>query len=469
MDMVVVVVVACLAGLLAAVAGASLLAWWSRSGATVRAPEAVVQSLVEQRWEAERQATVRAAVDAAVDTVVKVAGERLGAQAEAGGRELANRQLSFEQRVGELSGALTDQMSLRAAAVDRHMGDVRAELARVSDLVATLQRERAEQHGRVESRLSEVAAVGARLADTTQSLRQALANPAARGQWGERMADDVLRAAGLVEGISYRKQSATAAGTVPDFTFLLPGGRVLHMDVKFPVDNYLRYLEAGSDGERDRLAVAFVRDVRARVRELSGRSYVDPDETLDEVLLFIPNEAVYAFVHQHDRDLVDVALRQKVVLCSPTTLFSVLAVIRQAVEQTRLQRTSDEILACLVAFERQWGKFSEALDKVGRGLDTVRRGWDDLSGTRRRQLERQLELVGQLRSRRDLDRAVAAASPAGAGSSDGSSAGAGEPLPRDHGGGASGPWADEVRCPSTAEVHSLPSSPAAAPPRSAAS
>jgi DNA anti-recombination protein RmuC len=83
-------------------------------------------------------------------------------------------------------------------------------------------------------------------------------------------------------------------------------------------------------------------------------------------------------------------------------LFSVLAVIRQAVEQVQLQRTSDEILACLAAFEQQWGKFTDALDKVGRGLDTVRRGWDDLAGTRRRQLERQLDRVGDLRSRREL-------------------------------------------------------------------
>jgi DNA recombination protein RmuC len=362
---------------------------------------------------AEHEATVRAAVDAAVDTVVKVAGERLGAQAEAGSRELAGRSAAFEARLGELRGTMADELAVRNAAVEARMGDVRAELARVAELVGTLQRERAEQHGRVETRLSEMAAVSARLADTTQSLRQALANPRARGQWGERMADDVLRAAGLVEGISYRKQSATAAGTIPDFTFLLPGGRVLHMDVKFPVDNYLRYLEAVNDRERDQHAISFVRDVRARVRELSGRVYIDPDDTLDEVLLFIPNEAVYAFVHQHDRELVDVALRQKVVLCSPSTLFSVLAVIRQAVEQTQLQRTSDEILACLAAFEQQWGKFADALDKVGRSLDTVRRSWDDLAGTRRRQLERQLDRVGEIRSRREAGpSAAASAQPA---------------------------------------------------------
>ena len=104
-------------------------------------------------------------------------GERLGAQAEAGSRELASRSAAFEARLGELRGTMADELAVRNAAVEARMGDVRAELARVAELVGTLQRERAEQHGRVETRLSEMAAVSARLADTTQSLRQALANP----------------------------------------------------------------------------------------------------------------------------------------------------------------------------------------------------------------------------------------------------------------------------------------------------
>jgi DNA recombination protein RmuC len=395
-------VVGIVTGLAAGLAVAGAIARSVASTAAHSAARATADAAAD-RLRSDAGADREAMVRAAVETVVAVAGERLGAQADAGARELDAHQRSFEQRVGEMRGRVAEEIELRNAAVEQRMADVRGELAKVAELVACLQRERAEQQGRMESRLAEVAAVGARLADTTQSLRQALASPQARGQWGERMADDVLRAAGLVEGINYRKQSRiSGAGTIPDFTFMLPGGRVLHMDVKFPIDNYLRYLEAATDGERDRHRVAFVRDVRARVKELSGRLYIHPDDTVDEVLLFIPNESVYAFVHTHDRDLVDVALRQKVVLCSPSTLFSVLAVIRQAVEQVQLQRTSDEILACLAAFEQQWGKFTDALDKVGRGLDTVRRGWDDLSGTRRRQLERHLDRVGDLRSRREL-------------------------------------------------------------------
>ena len=306
----------------------------------------------------------------------------------------------------ELDAAARHDLQVRQQSFEQRAGDLRSDLARVTDLVVSLQRERAEQQGRVETRLAEVVAVSGKLADTTQSLRQALASPKARGQWGERMADDVLRAAGMVEGINYRKQSTTRAGTVPDFTFSLPGGRELHMDVKFPVDNYLRYLDAASDVERERYRVQFLRDVRARVKELSGRSYIDPHGTLDEVLLFIPNEAVYSFVHSHDRELLDLALSQKVVLCSPCTLFSVLAVVRQAVEQTQLQRTSDDILRCLADFEDQWRRFTDAFEKVGKNLETVQRSWDDLSGTRRRQLDRQLDRIDDLRSRPEL-RAVA--------------------------------------------------------------
>ena len=216
------------------------------------------------------------------------------------------------------------------------------------------------------------------------------------------MADDVLRHAGMVEGVTYRKQAGIAGGGIPDVTFLLPGGRDLHMDVKFPVDNYLRHLEADTDAERELHAKAFLRDVRGRVKELSTRGYIDADATLDEVLLFIPNESVWAFIHERDPQLIDVALQQKVVLCSPVSLFAVLAVIRQAVEQTRLERTSNEILECLAGFGQQWAKFADALDVVVKRFDTAQRGLEEVTGPRRRQLERQLDRIDDLRASRGL-------------------------------------------------------------------
>ncbi|MCU1454053.1 MAG: recombination protein RmuC [Acidimicrobiales bacterium] len=298
-----------------------------------------------------------------------------------------------------------------AELLGQHRLEVRHQLDRVADLLMSLQERQAEQHGEVAAKLGDAARATAGLAATTQQLRDALGNPKARGQWGERMADDVLRLAGFVEGISYRKQTALPGGTIPDVTFLLPGDLLLNMDVKFPVDNYVRALDARTPAERTAAEQAFTRDVRNRVKELAGRGYVQPGLTVDHVLLFIPNEAVYGFIHERDPSLADLALRQKVVLCSPFTLFAVLGVIRHAIDAFRVTRASDDILACLGAFADQWERFAEQLDLVARRFDTVHRGFEDLAGPRRRQLERQLDRLDDLRPHHDDHAAEVAVPP----------------------------------------------------------
>ena len=301
-------------------------------------------------------------------------------------------------KLGDSVAAGTRELDLRSERVQLQVADVQAELARLDHLVSSLHTASAEQHGTLVENLRQVTATNASLAQHTDALRRALASPKQRGQWGERMADDVLAAAGMVEGVNFRRQTAIEGGTIPDFRFLLPHDLELRMDVKFPIDNYLRVLEAEADEERMRHTKAFVSDVRNRVRELAGRGYIDHRDTVDCMLLFIPNEAVYAFLHDADPDVLDVALGHKVVLCSPATLFAVLAVVRQSVEQFRLERTSDEILRCLGGVTEEWTKFTDSLDKVARQLDTVTRSFhDELNGTRRRVFDKSLAEVDRLR------------------------------------------------------------------------
>ncbi|HEX2578093.1 MAG TPA: DNA recombination protein RmuC, partial [Aquihabitans sp.] len=150
----------------------------------------------------------------------------------------------------------------------QHRAEVRHQLDRVADLVHGLSDRQVAQHGELSASLGEALRATAGLADTTAHLREALASPKARGQWGERMADDVLRLAGFVEGVNYRRQVALPGGTVPDVTFLLPGDLVLHMDVKFPLDNHLRATNAVSPADRASFEEAFLRDVRQRIRGL---------------------------------------------------------------------------------------------------------------------------------------------------------------------------------------------------------
>jgi DNA recombination protein RmuC len=173
--------------------------------------------------------------------------------------------------------------------------------------------------------------------------------------------------------------------------------------VKFPIDNYRRALEA-TDADAARAATkAFLRDVHQRIREVTTRAYIDPDTTLDLVLLFIPNESVYSFMHEHDPGLIDAALSRQVVLCSPFTLFAVLAVIRQAMDSFRIEQVGDEILQCLGGFGLQWQKFSEQVDVVARRLESTQRAYEDLAGTRRKALQRTIDQVDELRTRRGLD------------------------------------------------------------------
>jgi DNA recombination protein RmuC len=218
------------------------------------------------------------------------------------------------------------------------------------------------------------------------------------------MAEDVLRLAGFIENVNYRKRHALEGdGGIPDYTFLLPQGLCLHMDVKFPLNNYLRYQESDSQVERERARKEFLKDVRGRLKEITSRNYVDPGHgTVDCVLLFIPNEQVYAFIQEQDRTILDDALRDKVVFCSPLTLYAVLAVVRQAVDNFRLEETSKEILALLHGFGKQWAKFVEQMEKVGRSLKTANSAFDELQGARRSQLERQLDKIDALRQQPEL-------------------------------------------------------------------
>jgi DNA recombination protein RmuC len=318
----------------------------------------------------------------AMETLLTVAGERLESRARAGASDLARREEALDAEL-------------------RRVGTTMGELAA---LVQRLERERADQLGRVSEQLQQVTRTHADLAATTGALRETLASSQARGQWGERMAEDVLTAAGLKRGVNYLTQQTLPSGERPDVTFLLPGDLRLHMDVKFPLARYLAMVEAVSDGERDEARRAFLRDARSRVRELTTRGYVDPEGgTLDVVLLFVPNEQVYTFVQEQDPTFLDDALRAGVVTCGPATLFAVLAVIRRSIDTVALQRTSDQIVALLAGFTAQWERYVEEVDKLGKQLETVRRTYDQVAGPRRRQLERQLDRVEELREERAIE------------------------------------------------------------------
>lgn len=299
--------------------------------------------------------------------------------------------------------ALGDQtLEEKKKLIDARLEEMGTKLGTLNNLIQNVDKQRAESHGALLRNLETNADVTRRLQVTTGQLREALANPQRRGQWGERMAEDVLRLVGFIEGINYLKQQVLADKGKPDFTFLLPSDRRVHMDVKFPLDNYLKVLDAADDAGRAEATNQFLRDVRKQIREVTGREYIDPAAgTVDYVLVFIPNEQVYGFIHEHDAKLLDDAMRSKVVLCSPLTLYAILAVVRQAVENFRFEQGSKRILEHLGEFQKQWGKFVETMSKVGDRLEDARKSYEEMVGTRTRALDRQLDKIEDLRAARE--------------------------------------------------------------------
>jgi len=372
---------------------------------------AVARAVAETRQQASAERD--AAVQAALEQSALLQREQFQASMERQTAQLASTTAHVREQLDSTSTQLKAQTSADLGAkkdvidarLDQVHAEMRGELAKVTEMLSALGQTSAQKFGEVESSLKAHMEIANTLSESTQALRSALANPQARGQWGERMAEDVLRLAGFVENVNYRKQTQIDGATGrPDYTFDLPKGQQLFMDVKFPMAAYLRYLEAGTDAERDAHLKAFLRDVRARVRELAKREYASTGSgaSIDNVLLFIPNEQITGFIHQHDPSLLDDAMGQQVVMCSPLTLFAFLGVIRQAYDNFMIEQTSDEILQLIGKFGTQWTKYADQIDKIKRRFQGVEKDFEALTTTRRRALERPLQELEAIRQQRNL-------------------------------------------------------------------
>ena len=312
--------------------------------------------------------------------------------------KLAQAKLETQRQLG------TKELETKKNLIDQELKNLNKQLEDVSGLVKELEKDRINKFGRLSNLLEGVSRQNKELNEVTSNLRRALSSTNARGQWGERMAEDVLKMAGFIENINYLKQKTlTSSNLRPDFTFLLPNQLKLNMDVKFPLNNYMKYVEAKAEVDKTMYCNKFLSDVKARVKEVTSKDYIDPQEnTVDYALLFIPNEQIYVFINETDRTIIDEAIKNKVIICSPMTLFAVLAIIRQAVDNFTLERTSSEILTLLSTFKKQWLLFVLKFEKLGTKIEEAQAEYESLNTTRVRQLEKPLNQIELLRNQKRL-------------------------------------------------------------------
>jgi DNA recombination protein RmuC len=309
---------------------------------------------------------------------LKLADERLKSQTIEGTKELEGKKNLIEQSLKEMDKTLSD--------VRHKIEDVSKGNIEVSTLI--------KKHEDITSKLK----------DTTDHLKQALASSKKRGEWGERMAEDIINLVGMVEGVNYIKQKMLDGSSGrPDYTFYMPNRLKINMDVKFPLDNYIHYLDAHTDHDRKRYRDELIKNTKTMIKQVTTRDYINPaDNTVDYVLIFIPNEQVYSFINESDITIMDEALKQKVVLCSPFTLYAVLAVIRQAIDSFNLEKTASEMLKLFGEVFKQWNAYKDKCTAMGDKLDAAKKEYDTLVTTRSNMLERPLKKIEQLREQKEI-------------------------------------------------------------------
>jgi DNA recombination protein RmuC len=334
--------------------------------------QGVVQSALNEALSALNEQSRRdreESIKLAADRVAEASSERLGKSAKDIDTSLRSVQESLSQRM--------QQMDI--------------EIKRLHD-------QNAEKFGNVDRAVND-------LVKRTSDLNNVLSSSQARGQWGERMAEDMLRAAGFIEGANYKKQNTIEGGGRPDYTFMMPPDRVLYMDVKFPMDSYTAFVAAVDQTSRDSLKKDFITAVRARVTELQKRDYavVTTEHSLDYVLLFVPNESITGFIHEADPNLIDWALAQKVVLCSPLNLYAFLVVIRQATESFHTEQAASHMMQLMNKFKVQWEKYVKSLDQVKKSFDKMQGELDVLTvGARYKKLAGEVKKIDDLRKQQNV-------------------------------------------------------------------
>ena len=308
-----------------------------------------------------------------------------------------------EARKGALDAA-SEQLSRKEEVINAGMNAVKDAVSQQIDdlekVIEALHSSTSTNYGGINTSVGD-------LAKQTGKLIEVLGNNGSRGQFGERIAEDILIKAGFIEGISYKKEDRESVeGGRPDFSFEVPPEQMLYLDCKFPLDAYKRYYEATTDGEKKLQLDSFKAAVNKKIKDLQKRDYVEKSRraAIDYVLLFIPNESISNFIQEKFPDLVDEALDNKVVLCSPTNLYAFLAIVRQANQTFQTQKATGEILGLLGGFNSEWKKYVTAVGDVRNNFDKLTDSMDlVVKGARFNKLAVAVRRMEELREQKGIE------------------------------------------------------------------
>lgn len=244
------------------------------------------------------------------------------------------------------------------------------------------------------------------LANGVGDLKRVLTNVKSRGTFGEvqlgALLEQVLAPGQYAANVETRKGS----GQRVEFALRLPGrdgteGSIVHLplDAKFPQEDYLRLVEAQERADAaaaEEAGKLLERAIRLAATDIRDK-YIDPPQTTDFGIMFLPTEGLYAEVLRRPA-LADALQRDlKVLVAGPTTLAALLNSLQMGFRTLAIEKRSAEVWNLLGAVRTEFGKFGEMLDKTSKKLQEAG-NHIEAAATRTRQMERKLKNVQALPS-----------------------------------------------------------------------
>jgi len=282
------------------------------------------------------------------------------------------------------------ELQRKEKAVETLVKPIREAMEKNEQQMQAMEKDRATAHGSLTQHLNLMAVSQVQLQLETRNLVQALRRPEVRGQWGELTLRRLAELAGMVEYCDFYEQvhHATAEGGMrPDLILRMPERREIVIDAKTPLDAYLSAVEAVDDQQRTQHLKRHARGMRERVKALASKQYwTQFKDSPDFVVVFIPGDQFLSSALQHDPALLEDALRDKVILATPTSLIALLRIIAYGWRQQAVNENAEKIRALGEELYKRVYTFTEHLTGLGKSLSSSVDQYNKAVGSLERQL-----------------------------------------------------------------------------------
>ncbi|KKR68614.1 MAG: hypothetical protein UU09_C0005G0004 [Microgenomates group bacterium GW2011_GWA2_40_6] len=301
-----------------------------------------------------------------IDTIVSLANDKLSSSQKIIQTDLAGKKDAIESLIKRLTADLDKNQKKLESAEAQRIGNFES------------LKESLESYKKVTIELSA----------STEGLKKVLSNNQLRGAFGEKVAEDLLKQSGFVIGTDYSKQESEGSSR-PDFTLYLPDKTKVNIDSKFPYSNIIKMSETTDSVQKTQYLKLFEQDIKKKIAEVSTRDYIDPESnTVDFVVVFIPNEMIFSFIYEKFPDILEEAFDKKVIFAGPFSFTAILRMIRQAYENFRYQKNVQAIITQIKIFEKEFSRYNEEFTKIGDKIDSLAKQYDSVNTTRTRALLR---------------------------------------------------------------------------------